>query len=342
MALPALADDALHVIVFGPGVGEFIAVRAPPGRWLLIDGCGPPRQSYGQRLLEHYRASPTLIAFTHPHLDHTSGLLEVIDDATIGPETSWPGIGVLWPSPRAQYPLGDIAPHFGGTVEATLAAIQDRWDRAPGCKWELSLGTARSLGDATVVVCSPTVAEADAAYEAWRARAPWNPNRVATVLEVRWQGQCVLLGSDLEEKQGRGWTHAAALLQGPHAVTKVPHHGSRDAIHGAWLEPAPHRAPLLVATPYARENLPRFQNDQGMDRMLASAGVVRLTGLPRRHARQSAQAPYVARRAELEALGKSELDPVTLGWPDCFVATSIDASGGITATHGPGSVLVGP
>jgi hypothetical protein len=340
--LPVLADDALHVVVFGPGVGELVAVRAPPGRWLIIDGCGPPTRSYGQRLLAHYRGKASLIAFTHPHLDHASGLLEVIDEATRGDSAQWPALGVLSPSPRAPSTLGQIAPQFGGAVEDTLSAIDDRWHRAPACRWDLRAGETRELGEAEVSVCSPSAAETRAAYAAWRRRQPWNPNRVATAFELSWRRHRILLGSDLEEADGGGWTEAAVRghVRAPHLATKVPHHGSIGATHDVWIQPGGATPPLFVVTPFARENLPRFDDNEGIHEMLAYTDRVHLTGLPRRHDKQGARAPLLARRSELRTLGKIKVDPVTPGWPDCFVIISVKPSGTISLSHGPGSVVV--
>jgi hypothetical protein len=339
--LPTLTHDALHIAVFGPGLGELIAVRAPPGHWLVIDGCGPPARSYGRRLLEHYGTSASLIAFTHPHVDHTSGLLEVIDVATRGPQASWPGIGVLSPSPRGPSPLGAIAPHFGGMVEDTLATIDDLWERAPSCRWDLRVGTSRALGDAEVRVISPATTEATSAYDAWRHGRRWNPNRVATAFELRWRGHRIMLGSDLDEDDGGGWSAVALAdrTRPPHAVTKVPHHGSVRAVHPVWIDPRGH-LPCFIVTPFSRERLPRFDDGDGVHQMLGLAEQVHLTGLPRRHAIQSASQPLVDRRAALHVLGEQPLDPVTPGWPDCFVIASVSPSGTTALTHGPGSVVV--
>lgn len=339
--LPTLADDALHVAVFGPGVGELVAVRAPPGHWLVIDGCGPAERSYGRRLLEHYGGEVTLIAFTHPHLDHASGLLEVIEGATRGPQRGWPAIGVVSPSPRGPSPLGAIAPHFSGVVEDTLAAIDDVWDRVPRCRWDLRAGTSVALGEATVQVVSPSSRAASEAYAAWRGGRAWNPNRVATAFELRWHGHRILLGSDLDEDDGGGWSDVAAagLTQAPHRVTKVPHHGSVRAVHPVWIDRRG-GSPGFIVTPFAREGLPRFDDGDGVHQLLDRADQVHLTGLPRAHASQPASQPLHERRSVLHALGKQPLDPTTPGWPDCFVVASVAPSGATQMSHGPGSVVV--
>lgn len=39
MALPQIKENELQFFVFGPGTGELVVVRAPPGKWLIVDGC---------------------------------------------------------------------------------------------------------------------------------------------------------------------------------------------------------------------------------------------------------------------------------------------------------------
>lgn len=82
MPLPVLDPDHLSVLVFGPGLGELIIVRVPPGAWMVVDGCEAGDVRYAQRVLSHYDAHPAIITLTHPHDDHSMGLLEVIDRAT--------------------------------------------------------------------------------------------------------------------------------------------------------------------------------------------------------------------------------------------------------------------
>ncbi len=335
MSLPVLEDDRLHVLVFGPGTGELVAVRAPPGAWMLIDGCGIGARKYGQALLQHYGAQPSLVALTHPHLDHAVGVAEVIDDATSGPEATWPKLGLLWPSPYERASLNDLQRYFeGGRVEDALSAITDRWERVPASRWDLDAGTSTALGAASVTVLSPERADRDAAFSACSRGMAYDHNRIATALDVSWRGHHVVLGSDLVTA---GWAVAAPRCPTRWSCAKVPHHGSVTALHDTWMR----GQPRLVVTPFARSNLPSFNASGGVARMLEQSPQVYLTGLPRAHTRQPATS-LTRTRQELEVLGKSELDPVTPGWPDCFVAVSIDALGAAHVTVGPGTVVVQP
>jgi hypothetical protein len=64
--LPELDPENLWLFVFGPGVGELVVVRAPPGAWLVVDGCRAARVPYAEKLLDHYRATPDIVVLTHP------------------------------------------------------------------------------------------------------------------------------------------------------------------------------------------------------------------------------------------------------------------------------------
>lgn len=335
MALPALAADELHVFVFGPGTGELVAVRAPPDDWLIVDGCGAERTKYGPALLAHYRASPRLVALTHPHRDHAVGVADVIDAFTQGPASTWPRIGLLWPTPRDRVSLRDLQAYFaGGVVEDALSAIRDRWRRHPASRWTLDVGSSTHLGEAAVVVASPERGARREAWRAWQQGGSYDPNRIASVFDISWKDQHVILGSDLVEQPGRGWS-AAQPRCGLSIATKVPHHGSTNALHASWMRGGPH----LAVTPFASSNLPRFDSGGGIARMLATVDTVHLTGLPRAYTAQGGAPQHLTRR-QLERLGDAELDPPVPGWPDCYVILSVAADGTSRLIHGPGSVQI--
>jgi len=338
VALPELASDSLHILVFGPGTGELVAVRAPPNDWMIVDGCGVGRTRYGASLLAHYQAAPKLLALTHPHRDHAVGVAELVDAYTQGPPRSWPRFGLLWPSPRDRVSPRDVQAYFaGGLVEDALSAIRDRWRRSPACRWDLDVGTSVNLGEATISVISPERGPRREALRAWARSEAYDANRIATALDVSWNGHHVILGSDLVEHPGDGWSSALPRCPSALVSTKVPHHGSSNAIHDAWLRGTPD----VVVTPFASSNLPRFDttNAGGVARMLRSTTTVHLTGLPRALGTQSGLAQRFTRR-QLERLGDAELDPQTSGWPDCYVIVSIAASGSTKLVHGPGSIQV--
>jgi hypothetical protein len=312
-----------------------VAVRVPPDDWLIVDGCGAGRTKYGPALLAHYRASPRLIALTHPHRDHATGVADVVDAFTQGAANTWPGIGLLWPTPRDRVSTRDLQAYFaGGVVEDALSAIRDRWRRYPASRWTLEVGSSTRLGEATVIVASPEREAKRDAWRAWKRGGSYDPNRIASVLDISWKDHHVILGSDLVEQPGRGWS-AAQPRFGISIATKVPHHGSTNALHASWIRGDPH----LALTPFASSNLPRFDTAGGIARMLATVDTVHLTGLPRAYTAQGST-PHRLTRRQLERLGDAEIDPPVPGWPDCYVVLSIAADGTSRLVHGPGSVQI--
>ena len=225
--------------MFGPGTGELVAVRAPPDDWLIVDGCGVERTKYGPALLAHYRASPRLIALTHPHRDHAVGVADVVDAFTQGPASTWPRIGLLWPTPRDRVSLRDLQAYFaGGVVEDALSAIRDRWRRHPTSRWTLEVGSSIPLGDATIIVASPEREAKRAAWRAWQQDGSYDPNRIASVLDISWKDQHVILGSDLVDAapdRAAGWSADAEPLRWlarPAAPLAVRHVSTRfDVVH---------------------------------------------------------------------------------------------------------------
>jgi competence protein ComEC len=73
-------DDSLRVVFFDVGQGDSIFIRTPQKHHILIDG-GPGNvvlEKLGQELPFFYNSIDLLI-LTHPHDDHVSGLIEVLE-----------------------------------------------------------------------------------------------------------------------------------------------------------------------------------------------------------------------------------------------------------------------
>jgi hypothetical protein len=340
--LPELAPDHLIVLAFGPGMGELILVRVPPDAWMVVDGCGAGETDYAVATLKHYSAHPRIIVLTHPHNDHSRGLAQVIEEATPrGREETWPRIGMVLP------PGNSIAGLSAGFIARatlqTIAAIESRWRTSPACRWDVNVGDLELLGDATLRVLSPRADVRARQLERWRARQPFDRNVISTALLLSWRGRRVLLGSDLVETPGSGWSHGLMLDPelGDHDLLKVPHHGSDEALHDDVLQPRGRvPSPLRVIAPYSPSWLPRFSPGEGAHRVVSHGGTSYLTGLPRRHVEQSGRSEerLLAELADHDAITFS---PATTGFPDCYVLVSIPPDGGAPeVTQGPGSILL--
>ncbi|WP_187344991.1 MBL fold metallo-hydrolase [Cystobacter ferrugineus] len=322
-----------------------MAVRAPPDDWLLVDGCAASRTPYGPQLVTHYGIRPKLVILTHPHLDHSRGVAQVLEHATQGAKKDWPKIGLLFPSPRRGTSLDDLQHYFdAGVTEQAVATILQRWQTHPPCRWLLETESTETLGEATIRVLSPEEAARQDAFAAWEGKtAHFDWNRAASALLIEWRGHSILLGSDLVEKPGNGWSEALkrtpALAK--HAIYKVAHHGSWDAQHRGVLKGAKGRKSMFIATPFASQNLPRFNTGEGMHLLLQHASAVHLTALPRGYGEQ-AGTPQRLTRAQLARRSNDlEFDPPAPGFPDCYVTLSFPPEAGPPRiAHGPGSVEV--
>lgn len=314
-------EGLLNVWVFGPGYGEFVVVHVPPTGWLAVDGCSAGGgDGWPRRFFEAQDVTPTHILMTHPHHDHATGLVELIDDATPATDTgSWPLLGVL--EPAAHPPaVPDLEAGFHGQeANLVLSAMRDRWARSSKCRWDLTVGAPKPLGAGAVTVLSPA------------GPTGGDPNERSTALEVEWGEMRVVLGADLVEDPGSGWSQVLAVRPRArrHLALKVPHHGSPKALHEPLLERSarePESVPVL--TPYSKGlKLPHFGADSGVEVLLRHSRAVLMTALPQRYATQ-AREPRTFTRAELEAASRpiAPVEPVD-GFPSCFVQLAFDSSG---------------
>lgn len=81
ITLAQRSDGALHVTVLDIGQGDAILVETPTGATALIDG-GPDPDLTLRRLganLPFFGRAVDLLVLTHPHHDHVTGLVEVLD-----------------------------------------------------------------------------------------------------------------------------------------------------------------------------------------------------------------------------------------------------------------------
>jgi len=333
--LGAFRPELLYVVAFGPGFGESIAVRAPPGRWLLVDSLRIDTTVPAATLLDAEKAAITGLVLTHPHEDHAAGVDELLRSAISG-FLGCAGVFVRAPDRWTNSPDAEKQLEFG-SVEAALAAICDHWERNPSSKWDLLAGTHRSLGDARVTALYPD-AEAVAAQ-------PSDPNRLATPLLVEWKNLRIVLGADLPRA---GWTEVTRSVSGlqNHSCLKVAHHGSSGALHPNLLNGSGSR--VWLVTPWSRgAGLPRLEDGEGVEKLLEHVDELHLTSLP--GSRPRATCANMTRQQALRAQGARKLADDVLGrrstdlaqGPGAWVVAGFDGDGGlIDLRHGSSAVIL--
>ncbi len=120
---------------------------------------------------------------------------------------------------------------------------------------------------------------------------------------VEWGDVRLLLGADVPNPEWPGIGVATPRLN-EHAAMKVPHHGSREAIHEVFGKTVGER--FWVVTPYRRsapplpraEDVSRSGEPEGLRRVLEFVSEVRLTSLPFRHDRED-DAPCMTTRGQI-------------------------------------------
>lgn len=293
MGLPSaeqLSEYALSIVVFGPGFGESIVLRAATDDepiWAVVDSARRDRRGSSVNpaldLLQAQSVRPSLILLTHPHADHTGGMAAVIECAAPGAT-----IGCIAPLLEAPSPFApsedpdDLVAVMSSQTKLAHYAIREAW-RAGHPKWSLLHDTSYELGGWTLTVLHPAQAEVDDAISGFEDKQNVNLNDLSASLLIEHEDIALVLGADCEEA---AWTAIAQRMQ-PHDLlhtrpVKVPHHGSRAAIQPVLIDRlARDIARPLIVTPFPRSGmLPRFDSDQGVEWLLAAAGTLELTAMP--------------------------------------------------------------
>jgi hypothetical protein len=144
-------------------------------------------------------------------------------------------------------------------------------------------GSDHELAGWTLSVLHPAQDTIDVALARYANNQRVNLNDLSASLLVRRDKVALVLGADGE---AAAWT-AVDLRMRPADLrhtrpVKVPHHGSRGAIHRVLIDPARRDAGRpQVVTPFPSSGrLPRFDVDHGVERLLAAAGQLDLTAMP--------------------------------------------------------------
>lgn len=349
----SLDDGHLFVGVYGPGYGESIIVRVPPGnhaaaKWIVIDGCLINHKSPAAEILRRHGVNGADCAIlTHAHLDHAKGLQEVIDMG---------GDGILGCADLTMDEAAAAAASTDATgrqkvqvVRSLLTAIATAWSGNAGRVWRMRReDPRREIGDAVLEVLHP-----DDAAVAKYGGCTETANRISGAVRLTWQGVTLLLAGDVMKPDWDDISKHSGDLTA-HQLLKVPHHGSLEAQHDCFGKvEAPH--PAWVATPWSKgSGLPQFVEDQGMNWLIDRNPILHLTALPQKFKLQQMRPPYRVTAADLAANNLppacGEALPYTLGFAEkaeyddvncCWVCAAFRPDGTLANLgHGPGSIEI--
>lgn len=278
--------DELELSIFGPGIGESIAIHVGGGFWILVDSCIDPESNYPSHL--NYLSnlgidisqSVLLIAATHWHADHIKGLsiaLEKCEDAAFVMSNALRSnefleLVTLYKKTAIQnVPTTDeISKVFGvlknrrqASQTAPVLAISDR------LLLQKSIQLSSQVIDFSAYALSPSdvsCLKSMSDFLAWLEKGsplsidrPSNHPSVAMWIKI--DGESILLGADLERTSDpeTGWSiiiTGSNVIRDTARVFKIPHHGSENAHHDEVWRSILSEEPYAIVTPYGRGRKP--------------------------------------------------------------------------------------
>lgn len=319
------SPDTVEISLFGPLYGECLVVHYGQGRWLTVDSClekdgTPSALAY----LSEIGVSPTAVThnvITHPDGDHIGGISKLHEACS--------SARLVCPAVLAQedmvayiayYAQLDPTPLTQKTKELrdVLSLSLDRTPKGP-----------RYVKQDTLIVASPPVritalAPSDAKVGKFlsrvsmmiprkgmdrRAPSELSPNEVSAAVIFESPKLTAILGADLEETPGQGWTDVIVNSQAFAAAEKasyfkIAHHGSDNADNVALWNHFTDPIAVLAPFKHGRHKIP---TPTGVQRILArtrsafSSGSFVGTGSKRLSANDRALASHGITRAGLFA-----------------------------------------
>jgi beta-lactamase superfamily II metal-dependent hydrolase len=248
----APSADEIELSVFGPGLGEGMAIHLGDGEWMTVDSCWhdriqqiPAAQHYLDNIGVDRTAVKHIVA-THWHDDHVMGISKLLE---------------FYPHAQFYYPnyfdadegrkflaayAGVAEPAVRGTRELyrSLRTIKERGQQA------ISIGIRSIIHEANYSWGSLSLTSLSPVSAAWekamgvvygtispgdipRSIGKPKTNISSVVMHFDFGSDAMLLGSDLELHQNLGWeavlADAWASNRRKSSIYKIAHHGSKTA-----------------------------------------------------------------------------------------------------------------
>lgn len=306
-------SDVAEISLIGTGYGESVMVHVGDGEWIIVDSCAEKEVphlvqssavSYLKKIGVDLSRQVSLVFATHWHGDHIAGLSKVVGHCESA-DFCCAAVFNYKEFIRFACARGDAdvprANRSTGEIVKILEILRSR-GRKPRFMSSDRLVHETDRG-VRVIALSPSDAMIGRFMSVLAGRIPElkppedgtgdiRPNEASVVLLVDFGGDSVLLGADLEETSGRGWS---AVVDGSRfagkkksSVYKVAHHGSKTGECAAVWEKLLSSDPFAVLTPFVlgRNVLP---SEEDVDRILgrtpnaysaASLGPAQREGVP--------------------------------------------------------------
>jgi hypothetical protein len=276
--------DEIELTFFGPGFGESIVVHVPGIGWGIIDSCEfktknekfiPPLEYLFLQNINHI----SFLILTHPHLDHFSGMDEIIQNylGKIDRVCLYAGDGVR---EYASYLINKRIMGFPGATQLAVILKELKNATKKGAD-RRKLGALTSIiprqgvsvngksFEVEIISLSPLAEDEERYVDILRKALPKlgekfknlpdrDHNLIASAIRISVGETIIILGSDVEKGRTAlsGWRGIVESLDAPDLsvkVLKVAHHGSTNAYHKkAWEEHSKKSKIVSVIMPYHR------------------------------------------------------------------------------------------
>ncbi len=238
LAAATMPDDNLHISFLDVGQGDAVLIQKG-SQQILVDG-GPSPQAIGLGLgkqMPFWDRTIDLVILTHPHADHITGLVEILNRYRVGQ--------VLYSDLRYDSPL----------YHDWLNLVREK---------DIKYTTARAgqqidLGEVTVDVLNPRISSLSGTES--------DIDNNAVVLRVGMGEVSFLLAADIMwETESELITDRASLAS---TVLKVAHHGSDTSTTSDFLEVV---NPRLAVISVGEGNLFGLPSNEVVDRLAEKLG----------------------------------------------------------------------
>jgi len=194
-----LPDGQLHFFALNVGQGNASLIITPTGQKILIDG-GPENAVLEElgAILPFYDRQLDLIILTHPHADHLSGFIPILDRFQV----------------KAILATGNVAKNATYEIFWQKISAQKIPIYLAHAKHDFNLG-----GNVFLDVVYPEKIEAGKIFN--------NDNNSSLISRVVYKNSEILFPGDAEDSEEKELLKTSFLLTAD--VLQVPHHGSRTS-----------------------------------------------------------------------------------------------------------------